>query len=95
MPGKPKHLGVPNGRMVSVGSSPGPRGEGGHTQGGALEAHPVGLGQELACCQPSGEGGYRQQQEVGPGTVTPGLPDHPAEAVLGMRPENSWHGLGN
>lgn len=27
MPGKPKHLGVPNGRMVSVGSRPGP-GEG-------------------------------------------------------------------
>nr|XP_055242325.1 regulator of G-protein signaling 14 isoform X1 [Gorilla gorilla gorilla] len=26
MPGKPKHLGVPNGRMVSVGSGPGPRG---------------------------------------------------------------------
>ena len=25
MPGKPKHLGVPNGRMVSVGSGPGPR----------------------------------------------------------------------
>jgi hypothetical protein len=43
MPGKPKHLGVPNGRMVSVGSGPGPQGGGGHTQGGAQEAHPAEL----------------------------------------------------
>lgn len=52
MPGKPKHLGVPNGRMVSVGSRPGPRGGGGYTQGGAREAHPVGLGNSL--CAASG-----------------------------------------
>ena len=44
MPGKPKHLGVPNGRMVSAGSRPGPQGGGGHTQGGAQQAHPAGLG---------------------------------------------------
>lgn len=31
MPGKPKHLGVPNGRMVSAGSEPEPQGGGGHT----------------------------------------------------------------
>lgn len=42
MPGKPKHLGVPNGRMVSVGSEPEPQGGGGHTQGGVQEAHPAG-----------------------------------------------------
>lgn len=47
MPGKPKHLGVPNGRMVSVGSRPGPWGGGGHTQGGAQEAQPAGLGKSL------------------------------------------------
>lgn len=45
MPGKPKHLGVPNGRMVSVGSRPG--GRGGHTQGGAQEARQAGLGKSL------------------------------------------------
>lgn len=43
MPGKPKHLGVPNGRMVSVGSEPEPQGGGGHTQGGVQEVHPAGL----------------------------------------------------
>lgn len=69
MPGKPKHLGVPNGRMVSVGSRPGPWGGGGHTQGGAQEAHPAGLGKSLHAASGQEKLGYKQEQAVGPGAL--------------------------
>lgn len=70
MPGKPKHLGVPNGRMVSVGSEPEPQGGGGHTQGGVQEAYPARLRRSSGGCQQAGEVGYRQLLAVGPDAVT-------------------------
>lgn len=88
MPGKPKHLGVPNGRMVSVGSRPGPR-EGWAHPGWSPGGTPGRAGQEPAFRQRAEEVGYGQQQAVGPGAFTLGPSRRPWEpvATLGMRPE--------
>lgn len=72
MPGKPKHLGVPNGRMVSVGSEPEPQ-EGVGTPRVESRRHTrQGCGGAQGGCQPAGEGGNRQLLAVVPGAVTPG-----------------------
>jgi hypothetical protein len=67
MPGKPKHLGVPNGRMVSVGSEPEPQGGGWAHPGWSPGGTPSRVAEEQA-----GEVGYRQLLALGPGAVTLG-----------------------